>query len=121
MLENDWDLYDLDKEHFFVYDIALIMIDTPFNDNHGGMSVCPICLMPNIMPPLNQDITIVGMGKIKNNNNNKTSIQDFNMLQSKKSLQKNALKSFGVGNPFQKICPPIKNLKAFVSEGEIKS
>ena len=116
MLENDWDLYDLDREHFFVYDIALIMIDTPFDDNLGGMSVCPICLMPNIMPPLNQDITIVGMGKIKNKSNkNKHSRLQYATV--KEITAKECFKKFWRREPVPENLSSNKELKGFCIRG----
>ena len=59
--------YDYDKDNFFVYDIALIRINSQFKAVHAGISVCPICLMQKDLPSRTQDITIVGMGLTEEN------------------------------------------------------
>ena len=58
---------EVHEARFFTYDIALIRIDEPFLWSFAGRKICPICLMSNNMPTLNQDITIVGMGNVNKN------------------------------------------------------
>ena len=58
-----------EKSVFFNFDIALIKLDIPFAENNV---VCPISLMPKILPKMDQDITIVGMG-VKNKKGKKPS------------------------------------------------
>ena len=81
-LKTDFDLKlqelnnpEVHEESFFIHDIALIKIDEPFLSSYEGRNVCPICLMPNNMPTLNQDITIVGMGKTKKNGKKPLTLQ----------------------------------------------
>ena len=82
LLKTDFDLKlqelnnpEVHEESFFIHDIALIKIDEPFSSSYEGRNVCPICLMPNNMPTLNQDITIVGMGKTKKNGKKPLTLQ----------------------------------------------
>ena len=54
-------------QDFFSYDIAIIIIEKAFKKKFNGKSVRPLCLQGGKgtnwdIPPLNADITIIGMG-----------------------------------------------------------
>ena len=91
VLQLDEKEYDYDKDNFFVYDIALIRIDSQFKAVHAGISVCPICLMPKDLPSRTQDITIVGMGLTEENKERPSKLQyaKVRQLTAKQCFQKN--------------------------------
>ena len=110
VLQLDEKEYDYDKDNFFVYDIALIRIDTQFNAAHAGISVCPVCLLQKNMPSRTQDITIVGMGLTKENKERPL------RLQYAKVKQISATQCFEKNYPKKEIPENLSNMEKLIEQ-----